>query len=334
MPLENLDNVPLPLAVWLATDDYDHNPDPRAISATTLLKPLKQLIMSRRAKEALKAVGEEPTIDIMKLRQSRIGSSLHDSIERAWVTNYEKALLALGYPEDIVERVIINPTSEQLAQLEDPIAVYMEQREEKEIAGYIVTGKYDFIGEGMVQDFKSTGTFTYTKGVNDEKYIQQGSIYRWLNPEIITEDVMQIHFIFTDWKKFNVGVQQNYPPKPLMSVELPLMPLEETEQFINDRIHAIEIHKDLPEEELPECTDEELWRDPPVYKYFAKKDSKRSAKNFDIYSEALAYVQEKGKPGGELRTVYGQAKACNFCDAQEICEQRKNLVARGELATT
>ena len=58
-----------------------------------------------------------------------------------------------------------------------------------------------FVAEGKVQDFKSTSVYTYLNQTNKDKYILQGSIYRWLNEDTITRDTMDIHFIFTDWNK-------------------------------------------------------------------------------------------------------------------------------------
>ena len=44
----NVGEVPLALAVFLATDNYDYNSDPNTISATTLLKPVRQIILPGR----------------------------------------------------------------------------------------------------------------------------------------------------------------------------------------------------------------------------------------------------------------------------------------------
>jgi len=41
----NVSDVPLALAVFLATDSYDYNPDPNTVSATTLLKPIRQIVL-------------------------------------------------------------------------------------------------------------------------------------------------------------------------------------------------------------------------------------------------------------------------------------------------
>lgn len=72
----NQEGIPLALAVFLAQDSYDHEED--VISATTLLKPIRQTILAKRVPQ------EERLVDIAGLASSRIGTAIHDAIERAW----------------------------------------------------------------------------------------------------------------------------------------------------------------------------------------------------------------------------------------------------------
>ena len=114
MHYSNATNIPSAVAVFLATDNYDY--DPNTISATALLKPLRQLILSRRVPQ------EQTVMDISSMVKSRIGSAIHDAIERAWLTNYKQAFKALGYPEGMIERIAVNPTE----ILPNQIPVYLE----------------------------------------------------------------------------------------------------------------------------------------------------------------------------------------------------------------
>ena len=47
----NVSNVPLSMAVFLATDSYDYMDEPNYLSATALIKPLRQLILASRVNE-------------------------------------------------------------------------------------------------------------------------------------------------------------------------------------------------------------------------------------------------------------------------------------------
>lgn len=317
----NFTNVPLSLAVYLASDFYDH--DPTAISATSLIKPVRQLILPRRV-----PAGTNPT-DILQLVKSRMGSSIHDGIERVWVGgHYREAMKLLGYPDKIIDKVVVNPDPNDLP--EGAIPVYMEQRHYKEFMGYKVSGKFDFVAEGRVEDFKSTGTFTWTKGAKTEDYQLQGSIYRWLAPHIITDSTMVIQFIFTNWMK---GLTRDpaYPQRPVEPLKIPLLSLDDTEAFVADKIRQIERYKDAHESELPRCSDKELWRDEPVWKYY-KDPTKtaRSTKNFDNKAEAHARLAADGGKGMVVE-VPGLAKACLYCHALPICSQAAEMVADGSL---
>ena len=47
--------------------------------------------------------------------------------------------------------------------------------------GFLVRGKYDFVAEGRVHDFKTTTVAAYQAADRSEEHIMQGSLYRWLD---------------------------------------------------------------------------------------------------------------------------------------------------------
>lgn len=317
----NNGNVPLSVAVWLATDEYDYVPN--TLSATSFLKPTRQLILSRRLPEEL------AMIDVMSLVKSRMGTAIHNGIEQAWLNGKDKALLALGHPERIVNQVVVNPNPDDVT--EDQITVYMEHRSHRELAGHKVSGKFDFVAEGRLEDFKSTGVFTWVNNTKDDDYIMQMSIYKWLNPKIITEDDMRINFIFWDWQAFRAKTDKNYPEQPIMTRSYPLLSEQETETFMKNKLREIEHYKDQPEEKLPLCTDKELWRKEPVWKYYKNpKSMGRSTKNFDNKQEAYSRLA-KDKGVGTVVEIPGEVVACKYCSAFPICSQKDALIADGSL---
>lgn len=319
----NVSEVPLSLAVFLATDYYDYNDDPNTISATTLIRPLRQIILSARVPPS------ENVADLTQMVKNRMGSAIHDGIERAWKTNHRTAMQALGFPQKIIDRILINPTKDELT--EDSIPVYLEQRLSRKIGKYTITGKFDFIAEGRVEDFKSTSTFTIMNNTNDDKYTLQGSIYRWLDPELITADDLAIQFLFTDWNANKAKADPNYPQRNFQSKIYPLKSLNETEAFIRRKLELIEQYWDSPEEEIPECSDEDLWRSEPVFKYYKNpQKTSRSTKNYPLYQEAMMRYIEDGSVG-LVKEHPGQVTACKYCSAFPVCSQKDALVAQGDL---
>lgn len=319
----NVSNVPLSMAVFLATDQYDYVDDPHYISATSIIKPLRQLILASRVKN------DDVALDLVNMVSSRMGSAIHDSIERAWKNNYKNALQILGYPSKVIERVKINPSNEDLE--EDTIPIYLEQRAFKKVGKWTIGGKFDFVGDGRVEDFKSTSTYTAINKSKDNDYILQGSIYSWLNPEIITQDEMAIQFIFTDWSAAKARADANYPQSRIQQRVLKLKSLQETEAFITRKLRMIEQYWDAKEEDIPYCSDEELWRSEPVFKYYKNPaKTSRSTKNFEDRQDAYLRLAEDGHVGVVIEQP-GQVTACKYCAGFSLCSQKDQLIAAGDL---
>ena len=332
--ITNKGDIPLGLAVWLLHDEYDYIDNPNYVSVTGLMKPIKHIILPPRVPPA------DRESDVEDFIARAMGHSLHDSIEKSWLKGYVRSLRLLGYPQHVIDRVCVNPTNEHLAEIKHPIAVYLEQRAFKQVTvngeTFVVGGKFDMVAEGIVHDNKSTTSYTWLYGTRDEEHKLQGSLYRWLNTDgfldvecqqpiginRITEDFIRINYIFTDWQKQSAKQNPNYPQKRILFKDIPLMSLEETEQWVRSKLMQFQKYRNAPESELPECTDEELWRSAPEFKYYSDptKTQGRSTKNFDDLNEARKYAAEKGK--GVVMTVPGEVKRCNYCAAFPICQQK------------
>lgn len=317
MQVTNNSNITLALAVWLLADDYDYNPDPNYISVTTLMKPIKQIVLAKRVPFAQRAMDVEDFIP------RALGNSLHAGMESAWLKNYQQSLKKLGYPDDVIARVKINPTSVE----PDDIPVYLEQRAFKQVGKWKVGGKFDMVTEGVVNDTKSTTAYSWLYGGKDGDYALQGSLYRWLNPDKITADFIRINFIFTDWQKVQARSNPLYPQKRVESKEIGLIPMVETDLWVKRKLQQIEQFMDAPEATIPDCTDEELWRSDPKFKYFSDptKTNGRSTKNFDTLADANAFMASKGGKGVVI-TVPGEPKRCQYCDAFDICSQKNRYL--------
>jgi hypothetical protein len=325
----NETKIPLSMAAYLAHDSYDHQPN--TISATGLMKPLRQIILSKRVPQ------EYAKTDLLGLVKSRMGTSIHDGIERVWVEgHYKRAMLKMGYPEKTIEAIRINPEDSELTP--DIIPVYLEQRVFREFMGETISGKYDFLAEGRLEDVKSTGTYTWVHDVKTEDYQLQGSIYRWLDQALpiprITQDHMAIQFVFTDWKAYEAKQNPKYPQKQVEQQLIPLLSLDDTEDYIQQKLTAIRTHDANDESLIPHCTDKELWRKEGAWKYYKDPNSfhqgKRSTKNFTNAADAHARLQKEGGKGIVVE-VPGEVVACKYCQAFPVCNQKDIYLADGSL---
>ena len=328
---QNKTNINLPMAIWLLNDRYDHVNEDNYISATGLLKPTQEIVLTTRHKSP----ADQMDIEIAGLAKSQMGTAMHDAIESSWdnVKVRAKACKLLGISDEIRDSIQLNPTSLELknAKLKGKLItpVYMELRSIKEIMGYKIGGKFDLVMAGELHDYKSTGTYTYIKQTNAEKYIQQGSIYKWLNPEIITSDILTINYYFTDWVAYK-AFDPKYPAQQIMSQHFQLWSHETTEKFISNKLQEINRFTKNTSVALPNCTDKQLWKDPSEYKYYKNPSASRATKNFGTdLAGANALMATNGV--GIVKTIPSMAKACKFCNALPHCDQAADLLSKGLL---
>ena len=170
------------------------------------------------------------------------------------------------------------------------------------------------------------------KGNNDRKYQLQGSIYRWLNPEIITNDYMNIQFIFTDWSKLRASIEakKGYPKSRVLAHPIELLSIKEIEDWMKAKLQIIYDLTNVAEDKMPDCTQEELWQGDAQYKYFKNPNGKRATKNFDDYYLANEKLVEDGSVG-VVKTVFGKVRACKYCAAFEVCNQKEIYRENGTL---
>lgn len=320
--LTNTHNVSLSMAVWLAYTEYDDGstdfPNEDVISATSLLRSPKQLILSKRVPM------KEVRRDVMDEFSSAHGHALHDSIEKAWMSS-ENSMKRLGIPKKIRESIKINPDPKTVT--EDDTPVYLEKRAFKRVTvdgnTFVISGKFDQVIDGLLCDVKKTGVYTLIAGTKDDDYALQGSIYRWLNSDIITSDDIMIQFIFTDWKAGDVKRIEGYPPNPVYEYRVPLMSLAQTESWIIKRIRRLVAEQGMHQDQMTPCTEKELWMTPTKYKYFTSETNKKATKVSENLAELTLLKNEKGK--GVIRTFPGEPRACKYCAAKSICNQTKEL---------
>lgn len=318
--LTNKNNLNLAMQVWLINDSYDYVSDPKYISATSLLKPVRQIILEKRLEGS-------PDGDISDMITSKYGTSIHSGIEEAWTSpKLPDNLRKLGLNEATIDRIKINPSEPK----EGDINIFLEKRSTRKINGWTVGGKFDLVIDGKLYDNKSTSTWSYIYGSRVEDYTKQLSIYRWLNTDLVIDDHFTINYIFTDWSQTKALQQKDYPQCRIISKDYELMELADIERYIKNKLDKVDKYINAEETEIPECTDEELWREPPKFKYY--KDPTKLAKATKVFEsqlEANAYCLEKGT--GIVIPVSGSVRRCAYCRCFNQCSQKNRYLEDGSL---
>jgi hypothetical protein len=154
-------------------------------------------------------------------------------------------------------------------------------------------------------------------------YLWQLTTYRYLARDFITDNVATIQFILKDWSKARAK-DPNYPQSPCPTMLVPIGTVEECKQRLEDRIAELNRLMSADDSELPFCTDEELWLDPPKFAYYKNPhaaSNARATRIFDTMAEAQTY-QGTQNGVGRIDVRKGEPRACEYCAASTICQQR------------
>ena len=156
---------------------------------------------------------------------------------------------------------------------------------------------------------------------------KQLNCYAWLVREVKNVEVkkLQVCAILRDWAASRKKSDAAYPIAPVVMLDIPLWSHQEIGAFIHSRVAA---HKDarralLWGEELPACSDEEMWVRPTTYAVY-KRGNNRAARVFSNDAEASSYASNV--PGAGLLHVVvrpGARVRCenNYCGVSSFCSQ-------------
>jgi hypothetical protein len=141
---------------------------------------------------------------------------------------------------------------------------FIEKRLYTKVLDKVLSGQVDWIDSadspdsktGQLIDYKFTGLYAAQQGVKPE-WISQASVNRFLcyrnNIDITGATYVAI---LRDWSKRRASKQpKTYPQQQVVTFDIPMWSLWETQVWIETRIKLFET--DL--EKLPVCTEEERW---------------------------------------------------------------------------
>ena len=313
------------LGLLVAYSEYDHNDDPSAISATSLMKPTRMVALERIYRYAPKVV------DVSDLVNSGVGNALHLTLEKAIdKTDSDKFYRITGIRKEDIE-------------------IRQEVRQSRKVGDFIVSGKYDLLMKLKNQntytlgDLKTMKTFGITKDRDAKilEWVKQLSIYRYLNTEkdVVIGDQAIILVLYTDWSPMYTK-QPNYPQHKLDAITVKLWDKETTEKYITGQLDAIKkaIVNYFKQGDVGVlCSAEDLWKSDDVYKvYLLNSKTKtynesRASKVFSSLEDANNYITANGSKHPKLKHELGKVKRCAYCSVRGFCNQYSQLLQTNQI---
>lgn len=191
----------------------------------------------------------------------------------------------------------------------------VEERLFAEVEGWTISGQFDrlLVGDQTLQDYKVT---TVHKAQGDgADWERQLNILRWLcHHNGIEVEKLQVVAILRDWSKSRATDDGTYPITNVVTITLPVWPLEVTGNYIRERVQMHQLAR--AGENVP-CTDEERWKKPDKY-VVTKPGAARARKVCDSMEAAQAEVKDheviEVRKGAYLRCE-------SYCEAAPFCRQ-------------
>jgi hypothetical protein len=158
-----------------------------------------------------------------------------------------------------------------LGKYEAPGKYRMEERLFHTVLNRKISGCYDLVREENLNedmyDYKTTSCWKARFGSKDD-WIAQQNIYRllfWLKHKR-TLRTIRIVAIFLDWSINNkIRYGKGYPDDKVLEYTLPVWSSKKTLAFMKDKVRVLIDHENTPDDDLPECTTEDMWADDDVY---------------------------------------------------------------------
>lgn len=265
-----------------------------------------QLIDAPRPVALRKRYGHLTTPTLKQQIASFIGTAIHKHFER------NLRLVNAKHPDYMLERSVTVPVF-----LPEDIS-YEDYR--------LVSGTFDILHKE--QDIYDVKTVNVWKTVFDPQLTEwhrQQNIYAWLlRQRGIEIKSINIIAIYKDWLRQNALRDPQYPQEQVMQYNLRLWSEEEQYHYIVDRLQTHVRCENLKDDDLPDCTKEDMWeRDKTVYAIMKNKESKRAMKLCDTLEDAAKAVHSlKVTADSFVECRPAKRVRCeDWCEVSQYCKQ-------------
>ena len=177
-----------------------------------------------------------------------------------------------------------------------------ELKVEVAVSDSVLSGRIDNYDRYTVIDYKTAGVWKVKKE-DFSDWEKQVLIYSWVLTKLGNYVAYgKIIAFLKDFSKSRKEFDSEYPEAQIYvhNFKISTQMFEETEKFILNKIKEIEFYIDAPNKDLPEPTDDELWKIPDKYAVM-KRSSSRAMKVCDNINEAQLYMIEKKADYIEVR---------------------------------
>ena len=212
-----------------------------------------------------------------------------------------------------------------------------EERIEVKLDGWKISGQIDVQVRGQeceILDWKFTSSWKY-RMQNFKDWEEQLNCYAYLVRQEKGWDInsMSVIMFVRDFMNGLAKTQKDYPPAPVVKIDIPLWSMTKQREFLSNRIA---IQKDAERAHtwgmsLPECTNEERWKRDSDWAAM-KGDNKRASKVGKTHEEISEWINKQNNPD-EFKLIEREDNPTRcedkFCSVSAWCQQCQKENADG-----
>lgn len=282
----------LPRAVVAAVENDPYTRGSSDISVTQLVQPPFQ----RKLRTETEIIE-----DVSDRIWSLVGQVGHGIVERAYPD---------AYTEDCKK---LTP-----AEAYKKYGVVAERRLFMPVNNWIVSGQFDVIEDGRLEDYKFTSVWSVI-GETKPEWIAQLNLLRILaKHEGIKVDKLGILAVLRDWAKGKAN-GADYPKHQIQRIDIPVWSDDQAEAYLFDRVLA---HQSA---NPSVCTDEERWKRADVFAVM-KVGRKSAVKLHDSFEDADAHATQLGAGHSVVKRPGGYGRCQDYCNVSHVCPAMQSEV--------
>ena len=200
-----------------------------------------------------------------------------------------------------------------------------ETRLKMEMDGIVLSGQFDLYNEEeeRITDYKTASVWKIIYG-NYEDWRRQLLIYAYMLRDAgFPVKRGRVVAFLKDHSKRDAKVKAEYPKLPVQPVDFTFSErdFQEIEVWLKEKIAEVKRARELPDDRLPLCTQEERFNSGDKYAVM-KKGRKTALRVLDSKEEAEQWMASNGGDSIEIRP--GEDKKCqDYCAAKEFCSYYK-----------
>ena len=305
----NLTNLPEPIAIAVQADQWSRGP--ADASVTEILSPPRIAALTRYYED-------EIVVDVADQIFALMGKVGHGILEKAGYDSFgeeQRTMKLNGY--------VLSGRMDRL---------YLEELHKHDNPRMSVWGidDYKFTSAYVLMNAKEPGSRVH-------EWMKQANLYRMIAERHgFKIGQLRLVLLLRDWSVLAAKRDKDFPQKQVASLDIPLMDLDELEMWAADRIERhleqqqiLDLHG---QDELIECTEEEMWARPD--KWAVHKEGVAKARRLlDNKEEAEAWAVNNVKKNDSftIEKRPGERVRCeNYCDVAEFCQQFAKWTDEGD----